>query len=441
VVLLIGAYVLFIVHRSGSALREAIAEADELDPGWRFTELESNRAVMADDQNSALVVLAAAASMPNPWPPWTAKPTAPYEIMERSLAELQPGVPISAYQTLALMEALQSANSALTQLRKLESLSRGRYSAGPDWNQPINYAPRPIDASKLATLLEYDALLRADGDIDGALGSCMSLLNMARAFGDAPDVNLQLQRMETRMQACRCLELILSQAEAAEGRLLALQDALTQEESEPLFLWGARGARCWFELLLDSSQWPAGKPRSGVGKLVQSGLSFTSIRPETLHIMSRIVEIAKLPVEKQQEELYLRGLPDLSKLGELSFLERRYIVDRIANFVIRLSDKQIDSQTELRCAIVALAAKRYQQARGHWPANLAELAPAFLTAVPLDPYDGQPIRSRRLENGIVVYSIGSDRVDNGGWIDRVHPGVKGTDVGMEIFANPSKRTQ
>jgi hypothetical protein len=165
-----------------------------------------------------------------------------------------------------------------------------------------------------------------------------------------------------------------------------------------------------------------------VGKLVQAGLSYTSIRPETLHIMSRIVEIAKLPVEKQQEEL------DLSTLGELSFL-------RIANFVIRLSDKQIESQTELRCAIVALAAKRYQQARGHWPGNVADLVPAFLTAVPRDPYDGQPFRSRLLDNGIVVYSIGSDRVDNGGWIDRVHPGVKGTDVGMEIFANPSKRTQ
>jgi hypothetical protein len=47
------------------------------------------------------------------------------------------------------------------------------------------------------------------------------------------------------------------------------------------------------------------------------------------------------------------------------------------------------------------------------------------------------VRSRR----IVVYSIGSDRVDNGGCIDRLHPGAKDTDVGMEIFAKLIKRTQ
>ena len=44
--------------------------------------------------------------------------------------------------------------------------------------------------------------------------------------------------------------------------------------------------------------------------------------------------------------------------------------------------------------IAAIALKLYQLKHGEWPETLDVLVPEFLTAVPLDPADGQPLRMR-----------------------------------------------
>ncbi len=45
---------------SEQELQDAIAEADRLDPGWRFEDLEARRKVIPDEANAALPVLAGA---------------------------------------------------------------------------------------------------------------------------------------------------------------------------------------------------------------------------------------------------------------------------------------------------------------------------------------------------------------------------------------------
>ena len=56
----------------------------------------------------------------------------------------------------------------------------------------------------------------------------------------------------------------------------------------------------------------------------------------------------------------------------------------------------------------------------------------MLEAVPLDPYDGQPLRYRRLADGIAVYSIGKNGVDDGG--DTTNAGnPHGTDEGVRLW--------
>jgi hypothetical protein len=45
---------------------------------------------------------------------------------------------------------------------------------------------------------------------------------------------------------------------------------------------------------------------------------------------------------------------------------------------------------------------------------LAELAPSYLETVPVDPFDGQPLRYRTQGAGYVLYSIGPDLKDDGG---------------------------
>ncbi|TSA53855.1 MAG: hypothetical protein D4R45_04950, partial [Planctomycetaceae bacterium] len=65
-------------------------------------------------------------------------------------------------------------------------------------------------------------------------------------------------------------------------------------------------------------------------------------------------------------------------------------------------------------AQTSLAVERYRLAEGRLPQSLNNLVPAYIEAVPADPYDGHPLKYRTLETGFVVYSIGDDRSDDGG---------------------------
>lgn len=68
-------------------------------------------------------------------------------------------------------------------------------------------------------------------------------------------------------------------------------------------------------------------------------------------------------------------------------------------------------------ALVVLALEVARRRTGAYPATLAELTPAFLPRVPLDPFDGKPLRylaPKSAADRPVLYSVGVDGVDDGG---------------------------
>ncbi len=71
---------------------------------------------------------------------------------------------------------------------------------------------------------------------------------------------------------------------------------------------------------------------------------------------------------------------------------------------------------QLRATICFIALMHYRQVHGRYPDSLTELVPEFLPQVPLDPYDGKPLRygtHAEVERRI-VYSVGEDFIDEGG---------------------------
>jgi hypothetical protein len=68
-----------------------------------------------------------------------------------------------------------------------------------------------------------------------------------------------------------------------------------------------------------------------------------------------------------------------------------------------------------RVAITALAVERYRRAHGgSAPQTLADLVPTYLPSQPIDPFSGAPIRYVRGTDRYKIYSIGSNRTDDGG---------------------------
>ena len=65
-------------------------------------------------------------------------------------------------------------------------------------------------------------------------------------------------------------------------------------------------------------------------------------------------------------------------------------------------------------AKLALALTQYQVEMGHDPDKLDQLVPQYISAIPMDPFDDQPVRMVVKDNKFVLYSVGPDMVDNGG---------------------------
>jgi hypothetical protein len=88
---------------------------------------------------------------------------------------------------------------------------------------------------------------------------------------------------------------------------------------------------------------------------------------------------------------------------------------------------------ELRATAVVLALRQYQQAEQHSPQTLQDLVPKYLSEVPVDPFDGKPLRYRvRTDGRWIVYSVGPNQMDENGEQPKGDP-RKYTDPGDVIF--------
>ncbi len=67
-----------------------------------------------------------------------------------------------------------------------------------------------------------------------------------------------------------------------------------------------------------------------------------------------------------------------------------------------------------RAARAAIACERYRLAEGRWPGELEVVTPQYIQAVPRDPFGDGAIHYRCLEDGVQVWSAGSEAVTDPG---------------------------
>lgn len=72
------------------------------------------------------------------------------------------------------------------------------------------------------------------------------------------------------------------------------------------------------------------------------------------------------------------------------------------------------SSAQHSTAQVAMALTAYRLDHGQYPGKLDLLVPAYLDEVPLDPFDGKPLRLIAKPDELVIYSVGPDGKDDGG---------------------------
>jgi len=116
------------------------------------------------------------------------------------------------------------------------------------------------------------------------------------------------------------------------------------------------------------------------------------------------------------------SLPPVQRLKRFAEIEKnlnRHSMFHVAAQVLlpavgRIAVLDSRGRVHLDLARTALAIERYRLAKGDVPGQLADLVPTYLEQVPIDPFDGQPIRYRETEPGYVLWSVNEDGKDNGG---------------------------
>jgi len=84
----------------------------------------------------------------------------------------------------------------------------------------------------------------------------------------------------------------------------------------------------------------------------------------------------------------------------------------------------------LRLAIVLLGLELYRAAKGAYPNKLEELVPDYMPEVPIDPFDGQPLRYKAQDGGVFVWSVFQNGVDDG---CNFHRFAKPLDLALVVF--------
>jgi len=436
-------------------LEQAIAEADKLDPGWQIPELEANRAKVSDEENSATVILAAAKLIPAQWPWWqypsapAAKERTPEEIeaLQDKIDSGQHLQPLDPAAEAVLQSELRRVAAALKEAGKVAELPHGRYAITYSKDIIGTLQPYLQEARNVATLLNYDVSLKIQHrDFDSALTDCRAILNTARSIGDESLVISMLTRKGIDQIATQDIERALAEGQPSPGALQRIQQALEEEANAPLVLNALRGERGVAYIVFQNMEEyvkqnlgsqlrklfrPFG-PEETLSLRIEMTLpsSIKSNRAALLRFDTQAVELAKLPAERQFE-----------KLQDLDAAAKRLpvLARTTAGAIVAIARGHHRWLAEMRCGVLMVAIERYRQAKGRWPGQLTDLVPSYVANVPLDPFTGHELRMRQLPDGLVVYSVGSNRVDDGGQVERI--GGKDTlDIGFRLW-NPEKRGQ
>lgn len=299
-------------------------------------------------------------------------------------------------------------------LHKTVDLEYGRY--------PINLSlglgtltPNLSEIRKCAFLLRLETVYSAEND-DSAkvVSSVESILGTARTLSNEPILISQLVRIAIQNLAASSMEYAMNRTAFSNEEMLDLGGVFEKAEDSSGMKRAIAGESCFMLSVF-------GNPLSVSNNMSGGGLPVTPLLGvyKALGIMDK-EEVVFLDTRKEYMDAF--ELPAHKQIdafnaiqSEVDALPRIYVFLRnltpAYNRVIVLNVRNI---AQIRIVRVALAVQRYRLMKGRLPESLDELVPDFLESVPLDPFDGKQIRYKKLDTGFMIYSIGENRIDDGG---------------------------
>ena len=332
------------------------------------------------------------------------------------------GIPSAAIETTRRYVAPR--RPALAELATIHDLQPGRFRISYD-GPPLEVATRFIETrppiQRLTQLLYLDATLKLiDGDTEGAAAFIPKLLDVVSPLAEEPAIIAHLGRMAAAGRAVRVLESTLRVGTLHDETLKELDGALIDFLDSYSMEWALAGKRASFIGCVD-------QVRSAVR--IPGATLFVATYGDQL----QGAELLGCLIEAGDEPAKLLNARDKVE-SELFELQDTHMFTKMNLTGIPLAvTLHVRCLAEIRAARIAIAAERYRLATDEFPTTLDQLVPAYISELPVDPFDQSPMKCVRRDSGLVIYSVGGDADDDGGSVVPIEGEKRPRDRGFRLL--------
>jgi hypothetical protein len=323
----------------------------------------------------------------------------------------------------------------------------------PHVRHPINYRgfntllPHIAPMRAVAKWFSASALHKLRlGNVNGAIDDIETTLLLAKMFEDEPIIISQVVRIAVVAIAIENCWAVLQQDEVSDAQLARLQglldridfppgmasalemervmgrDAVHKMRAGDLDFRAVAGPTGWFPFDDDLA---APLKKVPFGDEMQEAIRAILIYPMWRHAFSYgdekqlLQELQKFidatrSGHKEQSAKELRAVGESERTAREVKSWRQLATSLFLQPLESCAMRSFRGQTHCEIARTAIALQRYHLKHRRYPAQLADLVPEFLSAVPIDFIDGEPLRYRIDGYGFALWSVGNNAKDDGG---------------------------
>ena len=407
-----------------------------------YAEIEARRTVIPDGQNGAMVIEALIEALdeiaddPEPGPILVLGKPREDGPKGETHADFFRGV--YRHTIEPSRNFMERHAELLDNIREVRHFPGGRFT--------IEYTPNPLElllphagaTRTSAKLLRLDAALALiDGDPDRAIDDIKVIHRLADLLNEDPFTISRMVQISTDALAINVLENTLRVSELPASVLVDLERQIADRLSSSSRLWSLWGERAAINEICEKLVQGTIVPSSLISFSTNptpppGGLGWTpsifvrKSQYEGVHLLSALIDEVDDPRALIAEAGQLRS--EIEKLSDLHMIIKMLMPNLEMAVIL-----DIRCQALMECARASLAAERFRIANSRLPDSPDDLVPDFLAQWPNDPLDGQPMRFKSTEDGILIYNVGRNLIDDGGQLDPPEDQRRNRDEGFRLF--------
>jgi hypothetical protein len=318
----------------------------------------------------------------------------------------------------ATIRFLNHQDKTIALLRQAAALPACRFDQdllGPDINMILPSLQDERNAAMVLNLHSREEIAR--GHAASAIADADAIIAMSRQFGRRPLLLSALVGMGIDAMGNETLEAALP-AVKRQDELAALhleefpsmgrvfRQALRGEETFGLLLYGNMPATQMEMVKGNAVQVEDTRLLSSSAESEGAFFRVFFLDPDAyLSLMENLQNLSTQPYYKVRDQL-----PNTPGVKSGRGLFTSILIPQLSRTFETLARVEASDA----CAQTAVAMTRFRLDHGKLPSHLDELVPAYMEAVPIDPFDGHPLRLAIKSGQWIIYSIGPDGIDDGG---------------------------